>query len=70
VEALNVLPWYAWIPFVAIVGGIVSGTIQGIVKLSFRHRERMTMIRMGMHPDAKQNLARDSYEKPAAFQEV
>jgi hypothetical protein len=70
VEALNAIPWFAWIPIVAIVGGVLSGTIQGIVRHTYRHRERMAMIRMGMHPDALQNIMPDPYEKPAALDEV
>jgi len=43
------IPWWAWIPIVAILGG----TMQGLVKMSHRHRERMEMIRQGIKPDAK-----------------
>jgi hypothetical protein len=46
---LGAIPWFAWIPIVA----IVCGTISGIVCSVQRHNERMAMIRMGMHPDAK-----------------
>jgi hypothetical protein len=70
VNGLEVIPWFAWIPILAIVGGIVSGTVTGILKLSYSHRERMTMIRMGMHPDAKENLAQTRYEKPGVYEEV
>lgn len=41
------IPWFAWIAIVA----IVCGTIQSLAKSSMRHRERIAMIRMGMHPD-------------------
>jgi hypothetical protein len=44
----DAMPWYAWIAIVA----IVSGTISGIVKMLVTHKERMTMIQHGMHPDA------------------
>ncbi len=46
---LNSIPWFAWIPIVA----IICGTIGGVVKSITVHKERMAMIRMGMHPDAK-----------------
>ena len=45
----NTVPWFAWIPIVA----IICGTIGGVVKSVHCHNERMAMIRMGMHPDAK-----------------
>ncbi len=64
------IPWFAWIPIVAIVGGIVRSTITGIVKSTYQHRERMEMIRMGMHPDANQTVAHDPYEKSATLEEV
>ena len=41
------IPWFAWIPIVA----IVCGTIQCLAKSSMRHRERIEMIRMGINPD-------------------
>ncbi len=44
---LTAIPWFAWIPIVA----IVCGTVQCVAKSSMRHRERIAMIRMGMHPD-------------------
>jgi hypothetical protein len=50
VSVLNAIPWFAWIPIVA----IICGTIGGVVKSVHSHNERMAMIRMGMHPDAKQ----------------
>jgi hypothetical protein len=49
VTILNVIPWFAWIPIVA----IICGTIGGVVKSITTHQERMAMIRMGIHPDAK-----------------
>jgi hypothetical protein len=69
-QALCSLPWFAWIPIVAIIGGILSGTIKCVMSLSFQHRERMAMIRMGMHPDAIESLATASHEKPAAVDEI
>jgi hypothetical protein len=45
----NTIPWFAWIPIVA----IICGTISGVVCSVHKHTERMAMIRMGMHPDAK-----------------
>lgn len=50
---LDAIPWFAWIPIVA----IICGTVTGVVKSMHCHAERMAMIRMGMHPDA-------STEKP------
>jgi hypothetical protein len=47
VTILDSLPWYAWIPIVA----IVCATIGGVFKASVTHRERMAMIKQGMHPD-------------------
>ncbi len=47
VTILNALPWFAWIPIVA----MICGTIDGVVKKSIRHRERMAMIQRGLHPD-------------------
>ncbi len=46
---LTTIPWFAWIPIVA----IICGTIGSVVNACHRHTERMAMIRMGMHPDAK-----------------
>ena len=40
------IPWFAWIPIVAIV---MSGIVKGM-KMSHRHNERMAMIRAGMMP--------------------
>ncbi len=48
VTLLNALPWFAWIAIAA----IVSGTIDGTVKRTIKHRERMAMIQRGINPDA------------------
>jgi hypothetical protein len=48
VALIGALPWFAWIPIVA----IVCGTIGGVGKTLIMHRERMAMNRQGMHPDA------------------
>jgi hypothetical protein len=48
VSIIETMPWFAWIPIVA----IICGTIGGLVKTSITHRERMAMIRQGIHPDA------------------
>jgi hypothetical protein len=48
VPILATLPWFAWIAIVAIVGGSVCGTLKTLII----HRERMAMIRHGMHPDS------------------
>jgi hypothetical protein len=47
VSILSSIPWFAWIAIVA----IVCSTIQCLAKTSMRHKERIAMIRMGMHPD-------------------
>jgi hypothetical protein len=70
VESFSTIPWFAWIAIVAIVGGVVSGVITKLTKTLCVHRERMAMIRMGMHPDAHQQVAPDPSEKPACFEEV
>jgi hypothetical protein len=49
VTILNTIPWFGWIAIVA----IICSTISGVVHSRYRHNERMAMIRMGMHPDAK-----------------
>ena len=49
VNILASIPWFAWIPIVA----IICGTIGGVVKSISTHRERMAMIRMGIHPDSR-----------------
>ena len=48
VELLQSMPWFGWVGIVA----IVSGSVGGVFKMSYAHRERMEMIRQGMHPDA------------------
>ena len=48
VSIINAIPWFAWIAIVA----IACGTIDGVVKRSIKHRERMAMIQRGMNPDA------------------
>jgi hypothetical protein len=55
---LEALPWFAWIPIVA----IICGTIAGLVKTSITHRERMAMIRQGMHPDVPAAKPREEAE--------
>jgi uncharacterized membrane protein (DUF106 family) len=51
---LHSMPWFAWVAIVA----IISGSVTTIVKDRIRHRERMEMIRMGMHPDAPNQPAK------------
>jgi hypothetical protein len=48
VPILATLPWFAWIAIVAIVSGSVCGTLKTLII----HRERMAMIRHGIHPDS------------------
>ena len=43
---LSGIPWFTWIPIVAIVGGIT----QSIIVQNQKHRERLEMIRQGMDP--------------------
>jgi hypothetical protein len=54
---MNSIPWFAWIPIVA----IICGTIGGIVRSVQVHDERMAMIRMGIHPDVKDVKAQKPY---------
>jgi hypothetical protein len=70
VEALYAIPWFAWIPIVAIVGGVVSHTVTTVAGMAYRHRERMAMIQMGLHPDAEPGSALDPHGKPATVDEV
>jgi hypothetical protein len=71
VHLLMGIPWFAWIPLSAIVLGITAGMITKVVESSHRHRERMAMIRAGMHPDAPQYAdAHDPYAKPSMPAEV
>ncbi len=58
-SSLAYIPWFAWIPIVA----IVCGTVSGIMKMSMCHKERMAMIQQGMHPDAVK-------AKPQEYSEV
>ena len=57
VPILATLPWFAWIAIVA----IVSGTIGGVVKTLIIHRERMAMIRQGIHPDSVASVTTKPY---------
>ncbi len=41
------IPWYAWVAIVAIVSGVGGGLLTRLLE----HRERMAMIRQGIHPD-------------------
>lgn len=50
-EIIEALPWYAWVAIVAVIGGSISSTIVRWMS----HRERMEMIRHGMHPDSHEN---------------
>jgi hypothetical protein len=70
VEHWYFIPWFAWIPIIAIVGGVISNTVTSVAKMTYRHRERMAMIQMGMHPDSEPILDRETGRKPAAFEEV
>ena len=42
------IPWWAWIPIIA----IVMGGIGQIMRQRHKHLERMEMIRQGIHPDS------------------
>jgi hypothetical protein len=70
VELFYAIPWFAWIAIVAIVGGAISNTVTSVARMTYRHRERMAMIQMGMHPDAEPGSALDPRVKPAAVDEV
>lgn len=68
---LHTIPWFAWIPIIAIVGGIGSGTITKLVELHHRHKERMSMIRAGIHPDHPVTAQPELDEcKPAGYAEL
>ena len=69
-EHFHSIPWFAWIPIVAIVGGLISSTIKVLVEMRYRHTERMAMIQMGMHPDGEPDVARDPCQKPVSVEEV
>ncbi len=56
---LNTWPWYAWIPIVA----ILCGTILSIIRMHIRHKERIAMIRQGIHPDFPPDEQPTSSEK-------
>ena len=43
---LSTIPWWAWIPILAVVGG----TVRSIFAINHKHKERMEMIRNGMDP--------------------
>jgi uncharacterized membrane protein (DUF106 family) len=55
---ISALPWFAWVAIVA----IVSGTISSIFKMLITHKERMTMIQHGMHPDVPASKPREEAE--------
>jgi hypothetical protein len=58
VSSFNAIPWFAWIPIVA----IICGTVQCLAKTTMQHRERLAMIRMGMHPDV--GVEKPHYQEP------
>jgi hypothetical protein len=41
------IPWFAWIP----IAGIIGGTVSSVIQATYKHHERVEMIRQGMHPD-------------------
>jgi hypothetical protein len=43
------IPWYAWIPIVA----IICGTVVKVINMQHRHVERLAMIQHGMDPGEK-----------------
>lgn len=47
IDFLMTIPWYAWVAIVAILSGCITGLVSG----ARQHRERLEMIRQGMHPD-------------------
>ncbi len=47
-EFIRSIPWFAWIPILAIVGG----TLHPVTGDDQRHIERMAMIKAGMDPTA------------------
>jgi hypothetical protein len=61
VPILATLPWFAWIAIVAIVSGSVCGTLKTLII----HRERMAMIRQGMHPDSVASVTSKPYREQA-----
>ncbi len=46
-QILDSIPWYGWVAIVA----IVFGSIQAMVKMNLRHKERMAMIQRGLDPN-------------------
>lgn len=58
---LGSIPWFAWIAIVA----ILSGSISGMLKMWLSHRERIEMIRHGIHPDTQ-----DGTRKPVVLDEL
>jgi hypothetical protein len=61
-RAMSILPWFAWIAIAA----ILSGTITNIINALIKHRERLAMIQMGMHPDYPPEGRMASEQKPEA----
>ncbi|MBX3395669.1 MAG: hypothetical protein KF841_09910 [Phycisphaerae bacterium] len=45
-NVLTVFPWWAWIAII----GTVGWSVQQLVRMSHRHRERIEMIRQGLIP--------------------
>jgi hypothetical protein len=48
------IPWWAWIPIIA----IVMGGISGILRQRHKHLERMELIRQGINPDSPKSVGR------------
>lgn len=66
------IPWFAWIPIMGILCGVVGticATIQSMARRSQIHAERMAMIQAGMHPDFPHPAA-DMVGKPYMPEEV
>jgi hypothetical protein len=57
VPILTTLPWFAWIAIVAIISGSICGTLKTLII----HRERMAMIRQGIHPDSVASVTTKPY---------
>lgn len=47
-SVLGAVPWFAWIPIVAIICGSISQSL----RWRYQHAERMELIRQGIHPDS------------------
>jgi hypothetical protein len=47
------------------LAGILTGLILGITRLAMRHRERMSMIDQGMHPDHPPDEVKENAPPPA-----